>query len=269
MIHVPWWCVLIHFECAWTHVHTQAMMPGAYSCSSSLWVSHALFLSRARALSLPPTLFNTLSSSPSLPCSLFFPPLPCSFFLSLAGPLSFSEDARQHSNSNMTIMLIGNKSDLEHRRAVTYAEGEQFARENGLIFLVCVVVCVCMFGIVQYVLRVAAGCSIVFYNVWLNCRCAITATHSVLLFFIWFCFCVCVCLLSVSVSVSVYVWVCVCVCVYVCIVYLCMHIIFVRVRMHKHTYTYKNIVPYIYIHRHPNLHVQKHVHIDIDTHIHI
>jgi Ras-related protein Rab-2A len=35
----------------------------------------------------------------------------------------------------MTIMLIGNKSDLEHRRAVTYAEGEQFARENGLIFL--------------------------------------------------------------------------------------------------------------------------------------
>jgi Ras-related protein Rab-2A len=36
----------------------------------------------------------------------------------------------------MTIMLIGNKSDLEHRRAVTYAEGEQFARENGLIFLV-------------------------------------------------------------------------------------------------------------------------------------
>eukprot|EP00293_Proteomonas_sulcata_P009550 CAMPEP_0184294470 /NCGR_PEP_ID=MMETSP1049-20130417/5654_1 /TAXON_ID=77928 /ORGANISM="Proteomonas sulcata, Strain CCMP704" /LENGTH=100 /DNA_ID=CAMNT_0026602767 /DNA_START=863 /DNA_END=1165 /DNA_ORIENTATION=+ len=35
----------------------------------------------------------------------------------------------------MTIMLIGNKSDLEHRRAVTYAEGEAFAREHGLIFL--------------------------------------------------------------------------------------------------------------------------------------
>jgi GTPase SAR1 family protein len=28
---------------------------------------------------------------------------------------SWLEDARQHSNSNMTIMLIGNKSDLEHR----------------------------------------------------------------------------------------------------------------------------------------------------------
>ena len=43
--------------------------------------------------------------------------------------------ARQHSNSNMTIMLIGNKSDLEHRRAVSVEEGQQFANEHGLIFL--------------------------------------------------------------------------------------------------------------------------------------
>jgi Ras-related protein Rab-2A len=35
----------------------------------------------------------------------------------------------------MAIMLIGNKSDLEHRRAVSTKEGEQFAQENGLIFL--------------------------------------------------------------------------------------------------------------------------------------
>ncbi|CAM9460348.1 unnamed protein product [Phaeothamnion confervicola] len=45
------------------------------------------------------------------------------------------EEARQNSNSNMVIMLIGNKSDLEHRRAVSTKEGEQFAEENGLIFL--------------------------------------------------------------------------------------------------------------------------------------
>lgn len=45
------------------------------------------------------------------------------------------EEARQNSNSNMAIMLIGNKSDLEHRRAVSFKEGEQFAKENGLIFL--------------------------------------------------------------------------------------------------------------------------------------
>mmetsp|Transcript_35788 Transcript_35788/g.83112 ORF Transcript_35788/g.83112 Transcript_35788/m.83112 type:complete len:210 (+) Transcript_35788:62-691(+) len=48
---------------------------------------------------------------------------------------SWLEDARQHSNQNMTIMLIGNKCDLEHRRAVSYEEGEQFAKENNLVFL--------------------------------------------------------------------------------------------------------------------------------------
>jgi len=48
---------------------------------------------------------------------------------------SWLEDARQHSSSEMTIMLIGNKSDLETKRAVTFEEGEQFAKENGLIFL--------------------------------------------------------------------------------------------------------------------------------------
>jgi Ras-related protein Rab-2A len=48
---------------------------------------------------------------------------------------SWLDDARQHSNSNMTIMLIGNKSDLEHRRAVSFEEGQQFANEHGLIFL--------------------------------------------------------------------------------------------------------------------------------------
>jgi hypothetical protein len=35
----------------------------------------------------------------------------------------------------MTIMLIGNKCDLAHRRAVSIEEGEQFAKENGLVFM--------------------------------------------------------------------------------------------------------------------------------------
>jgi len=45
------------------------------------------------------------------------------------------EEAKQNSNPNMVIMLIGNKSDLHTRRAVSFKEGEQFAEENGLIFL--------------------------------------------------------------------------------------------------------------------------------------
>mmetsp|Transcript_16274 Transcript_16274/g.31552 ORF Transcript_16274/g.31552 Transcript_16274/m.31552 type:complete len:215 (+) Transcript_16274:616-1260(+) len=45
------------------------------------------------------------------------------------------EEARQNANSNMVILLVGNKLDLEHRRAVSYEEGAKFAEENGLIFL--------------------------------------------------------------------------------------------------------------------------------------
>jgi Ras-related protein Rab-2A len=45
------------------------------------------------------------------------------------------EEARQHAQSNMVIMLIGNKNDLEHRRAVSTEEGKAFADENGLIFM--------------------------------------------------------------------------------------------------------------------------------------
>lgn len=48
---------------------------------------------------------------------------------------SWLEDARQHSSSNMVIMLIGNKSDLESSRQVSKEEGEQFAKEHGLIFM--------------------------------------------------------------------------------------------------------------------------------------
>ncbi|XP_058747042.1 ras-related protein Rab-2-B-like [Vicia villosa] len=45
------------------------------------------------------------------------------------------EDARQHADSNMTIMLIGNKCDLTKKRVVSIEEGEKFAKENGLIFM--------------------------------------------------------------------------------------------------------------------------------------
>ncbi|KFH09577.1 putative small GTPase Rab2, partial [Toxoplasma gondii VAND] len=44
------------------------------------------------------------------------------------------DEVRQNSNPHMTIMLIGNKSDLE-RREVSFDEGAAFARQHGLIFL--------------------------------------------------------------------------------------------------------------------------------------
>jgi len=45
------------------------------------------------------------------------------------------EEARQNGNQNMTIMLIGNKCDLEHKREVTPEDGAKFAQENGLLFM--------------------------------------------------------------------------------------------------------------------------------------
>ena len=44
---------------------------------------------------------------------------------------SWLDDIRQHS-MNPIITLVGNKSDLEHRRKVSYEEGAQFAKEHGL-----------------------------------------------------------------------------------------------------------------------------------------
>ncbi|CAK5080454.1 unnamed protein product [Meloidogyne enterolobii] len=48
---------------------------------------------------------------------------------------SYLKNARNNSNSNVVIMLIGNKSDLKSSREVKRKEGESFARENGLVFM--------------------------------------------------------------------------------------------------------------------------------------
>jgi len=48
---------------------------------------------------------------------------------------SWLTDARNLTNPNTVIMLIGNKKDLDGQRDVTYEEAAQFAKENGLIFV--------------------------------------------------------------------------------------------------------------------------------------
>lgn len=48
---------------------------------------------------------------------------------------SWLTDARNLTNPNTCIFLIGNKSDLEAQRDVTYDEAKQFAEENGLMFI--------------------------------------------------------------------------------------------------------------------------------------
>ncbi|GLT33161.1 hypothetical protein SLA2020_077720 [Shorea laevis] len=41
----------------------------------------------------------------------------------------------QSPDFKITIMLVGNKCDLENKRAVTKEEAEQFAQQNGLLFV--------------------------------------------------------------------------------------------------------------------------------------
>ncbi|KAJ2493374.1 Rab GTPase ypt31 [Coemansia sp. RSA 2050] len=45
------------------------------------------------------------------------------------------KELRDHADSNIIIMLVGNKSDLRHLRAVPTDEAKQFATENDLYFI--------------------------------------------------------------------------------------------------------------------------------------
>ncbi|KAI8882967.1 rab11 protein [Backusella circina FSU 941] len=45
------------------------------------------------------------------------------------------KELRDHADSNIVIMLVGNKSDLRHLRAVPTDDAKQFASENGLSFI--------------------------------------------------------------------------------------------------------------------------------------
>ena len=44
-------------------------------------------------------------------------------------------EVKENASKDITIILIGNKNDLESQRQVKYKEGESFAKENNLLFL--------------------------------------------------------------------------------------------------------------------------------------
>ncbi|CEQ39064.1 SPOSA6832_00546, partial [Sporobolomyces salmonicolor] len=49
--------------------------------------------------------------------------------------LRWLKELRDHADSNIVIMLVGNKSDLRHLRAVPTDEAKLFSQENGLSFI--------------------------------------------------------------------------------------------------------------------------------------
>ena len=44
-------------------------------------------------------------------------------------------EARTHGNPAMAVTLVGNKSDLDHIRSISYDEGERFSKDNGIGFI--------------------------------------------------------------------------------------------------------------------------------------
>ena len=44
------------------------------------------------------------------------------------------EEIKSNISEQITIILIGNKKDLEDNREVSYKEGEEFAKKNGFMF---------------------------------------------------------------------------------------------------------------------------------------
>jgi len=45
------------------------------------------------------------------------------------------KELRDHADGNIVIMLVGNKSDLRHLRAVSTEEAMAFAESNGVAFI--------------------------------------------------------------------------------------------------------------------------------------
>jgi len=48
---------------------------------------------------------------------------------------SWLDDCRKYASQNITIILVGNKCDMDSKRSVSKAEAEEFARTNNLSFV--------------------------------------------------------------------------------------------------------------------------------------
>ncbi|KAH6620944.1 ras family-domain-containing protein [Chaetomium sp. MPI-SDFR-AT-0129] len=55
--------------------------------------------------------------------------------LSFENVTRWLKELRDHADSNIVIMLVGNKTDQRHLRAVPTDDGKNFASENGLSFI--------------------------------------------------------------------------------------------------------------------------------------
>jgi Ras-related protein Rab-2A len=45
------------------------------------------------------------------------------------------EEIKSNTMKNLVFLLVGNKNDLESRREVSYEDGENFSKENKMLFI--------------------------------------------------------------------------------------------------------------------------------------
>lgn len=44
-------------------------------------------------------------------------------------------ELKQHTDANLTVIIVGNKSDLKHLRSVETKRGQQYATDHGTLFM--------------------------------------------------------------------------------------------------------------------------------------
>lgn len=44
-------------------------------------------------------------------------------------------ELKQHTDANLTVIIVGNKSDLKHLRSVETKRGRQYATDHGMLFM--------------------------------------------------------------------------------------------------------------------------------------
>ena len=45
------------------------------------------------------------------------------------------KEVRGHTSEDVVLMMVGNKTDLRHLRVVNTEEGDEFARQNNMLFI--------------------------------------------------------------------------------------------------------------------------------------
>jgi hypothetical protein len=70
---------------------------------------------------------------------LHFIPLTLLVFFYFTLSLYYFQELRDHADANIVIMLVGNKSDLRHLRAVPTEEAKAFAGLHGVVAVIVLV----------------------------------------------------------------------------------------------------------------------------------